>query len=96
MRVVFLEPAESEFLDAVQYYNEQKAGLGYEFALEIQKTIERILLYPEAWTKISKNARRCRCNKFPYGVIYFINDNVLLVVAIMHLNKEPDYWKDRE
>ena len=95
MTVEFLELAENELKEAVRFYNEQSEGLGFEFALEIQKTIERIIQYPEAWTKFSKRTRRCRCNNFPYGVVYCIKEGILLIVAIMHFKREPNYWKKR-
>ena len=63
--IKFLAPAEAEFLDAISYYNMQSEGLGYEFAAEVKKTIERIIQYPEAWAKLSKRTRRCRTNRFP-------------------------------
>ena len=52
MEIKFLAPAENEFLDAISYYNMQSEGLGYEFAAEVKKTIERIIQYPEAWAKL--------------------------------------------
>jgi hypothetical protein len=56
----FLESAQIELEEEVKYYNEQQAGLGYDFAREVANTIARILRYPEAWTKLSKRTRRCR------------------------------------
>ncbi len=93
--IKFLAPAEAEFLDAISYYNMQSEGLGYEFAAEVKKTIERIIQYPEAWAKLSKRTRRCRTNRFPYGVIYQIREETLLIVAVMHLGREPQNWKSR-
>ncbi|OHB45877.1 MAG: plasmid stabilization protein [Planctomycetes bacterium RIFOXYD2_FULL_41_16] len=95
MEIKFLAPAENEFLDAISYYNMQSEGLGYEFAAEVKKTIERIIQYPEAWAKLSKRTRRCRTNRFPYGVIYQVREETLLIVAVMHLGREPQGWKSR-
>lgn len=95
MQVEFLKIAEQELLDAINYYNDQMNGLGYQFASEIKKTVNRIIKYPEAWTKISNRARRCICNRFPYGVIYQIRKDFILIISIMHLSKKPDYWVDR-
>jgi len=72
MDVEFLLSAEKEFEEAVIYYNSQGEGLGFEFAAEVKNTIQRILDYPKAWPKISKRTRRCRTNRFPYGIIYQI------------------------
>jgi len=95
MNIVFLAPAEAELLDAVSYYNSQSEGLGYEFAAEVKRTIERIVQYPEAWFQLSKRTRRCRTNRFPYGVIYQIRSENLLVVAVMHLSRDPQAWRGR-
>ncbi len=95
MNVQFLEPAWLEFIEAVEYYNDQREGLGLEFSDEIQTTIERIIQYPEAWTPISKRTRRCRTNRFPYAIIYQVRDKILLIIAIMHLHRDPQSWRTR-
>jgi plasmid stabilization system protein ParE len=95
MNIEFLEPAWTEFIEAVDYYNGQKEGLGLEFSDEIRTAIERIIQYPKAWTPISKRTRRCRTNRFPYGIIYRIRDKTLLIVAVMHLHRDPRSWKTR-
>ncbi|WP_442891734.1 type II toxin-antitoxin system RelE/ParE family toxin [Dissulfurispira sp.] len=79
MNITFLAPAEAELLDAVAYYNTQSEGLGYEFAAKVKRTIERIIQYPEAWFQLSKRTRRCRTNRFPYGVIYQVRSGTLLI-----------------
>ena len=95
MQVIFLEEAKLELTEAVNYYNDQNNGLGYEFAAEVKRTIERITQYPEAWFSISKRTKRCRCNRFPYGIIYYIDNDKIVIVAVMHLKRKPNYWKNR-
>lgn len=95
MNITFLAPAEAELLDAVAYYNTQSEGLGYEFAAEVKRTIERIIQYPEAWFQLSKRTRRCRTSRFPYGVIYQVKNKTVIVVAVMHLSRHPQTWKGR-
>ncbi len=48
MRTIILAHAEQEFIEAVEYYNAQRQGVGYEFAIEITNTLERIASFPEA------------------------------------------------
>jgi hypothetical protein len=93
--VKFLAPARSELAEAIDYYESQEPGLGAQFAEEVKRTLERILQYPEAWAPLSKRTRRCRTNKFPYGVIYQARGDVLLIVALMHLRREPSTWRGR-
>ncbi len=95
MKVNFLRTAEIELQEAVDYLNEQSEGLGYELANEVKRTIKRVLDFPDAWTSLSINTRRARTNKFPYGVLYSHTDDELLILGIMHLHRDPEYWKDR-
>jgi plasmid stabilization system protein ParE len=95
MKVRFLDPAEDEFREAIAYYNDQSEGLGFEFAAEVARTIERILQFPEAWTPLSKRTRRCRTNRFPYGIIYQVREDLILIVSVMNLYRDPDSWKSR-
>ncbi|MBF8275660.1 MAG: hypothetical protein HW390_733 [Candidatus Brocadiaceae bacterium] len=95
MKLDFLAPAEAEFTDIIAYYNEQCEGLGFEFASEVKKTLERIVQFPEAWHNLSKRTRRCRTNRFPYGVIYQVRAETILIVAIMHISRDPKAWKSR-
>lgn len=95
MNVEFLQPAEVEFIDAITYYNLQGEGLGYEFAAEVKRTLGRIIQYPDAWSPLSKRTRRCRTSRFPYGLIYQVREETILIVAVMHLHKHPASWKSR-
>ena len=95
MTYSFLKPARAELQEAVDFYNERRSGLGAELLSEIEKVITRILRQPLAWTRMSRNSRCCRAKRFPYGVIYQIRDDEILIVAVMHLRRRPEYWRDR-
>ncbi|MCK8600456.1 type II toxin-antitoxin system RelE/ParE family toxin [Desulfoferrobacter suflitae] len=95
MRIRFLEIAEIELDEAIQYYNYEVAGLGDDFLTEVLKTLDRIVRFPEAWHPCSKRTRRCQTRRFPYGIIYQIRNAEILVIAIANLHREPDYWEDR-
>ena len=95
MNVEFLHPAEREFFEAIDYLNSEGEGLGYEFAIEVQRTIERIIQYPNAWHQLSKRTRRCRTKRFPYSIIYQIRPNLILIIAVMHMHRDPIHWKSR-
>ncbi len=95
MKYSFLTPARHELEEAIEFYNQRREDLGYEFAEEVERTIERILAHPRAWHPLSPRTRRCLTRRFPYGVIYQIRDDEILIVAVMHLRRRPGYWKDR-
>ena len=93
MRVVVLGPAKRELEEAVQYYNNEHPGLGFEFAAEVRRAFQRISEFPQAWHPMSENTRRCRLKGFPFGVIYCHSEKEILVLAIMHMRREPRSWK---
>ena len=95
MKYFFHPEAMQEFGEAVDYYEECEKGLGIEFVAEIYKGIELISQYPEAWHLLSKQTRRYLISRFPYGVIYRKNEDSIFILAIMQLNREPNYWKKR-
>lgn len=94
-QIEYLEPAILELQETINYYNLQKSGLGFEFALEINKTVRMISECPEAWQKISINARKCRCHRFPYNLIYTLLNNKIIIIAVMNTKRDPDYWLKR-
>ena len=95
MRFHFHPEAEKEFDEAVGYYENCRPGLGLEFAEEVYATAARISEYPNAWSPMSKNTRRCLVNRFPYGVIFQIKSGMLRIIAVANLHRRPGYWKDR-
>ncbi len=95
MNYRFLPDAEADFNEAVEYYEECQTGLGADFASEVHLTIIRILEHPAGWTKVSLNCRRCLTNRFPFGVIYTVEQDSILILSIMNLHRHPDYWENR-
>ncbi|MBI5048444.1 MAG: type II toxin-antitoxin system RelE/ParE family toxin [Deltaproteobacteria bacterium] len=96
MNYSFHPDAEEELNEAIAYYNERQNGLGLEFVKEVYLSIQNILSLPLAWAPLSANTRRCLTNRFPYGVIYQVTDEQVFIIAVMHLNREPNYWEKRE
>ena len=95
MKIIFLEIARIELDDAVQYYNYEIPELGDAFLKEILNGLNRIGEFPEAWHACSKRTRRCQIRRFPYGIIYQVRKEEILIVAIANLHRKPDYWADR-
>jgi plasmid stabilization system protein ParE len=95
MNVRYLSVALTELDEAIDFYEEAEAGLGIRFYNEIRNTVDRIRNYPNAWNSVSTRTRRCRTKVFPFGVIYQIRNDEILIVAIAHLMRKPGYWKAR-
>lgn len=95
MTVRFLSPAESELASATGYYEKQVPGLGSDFLDEVTTAIEKIRRHPEAWPPVSETQRRCRLNRFPYGLIYESRSDEIVIAPVMHLHRHPDRWRTR-
>jgi plasmid stabilization system protein ParE len=93
MKFRLLPPATGELRSAARYYEQQIPGLGHDFLAEVRVTIQRIIQWPEAWQPLDAEIRRCRMQRFPYGIIYAVENGEVLIVSVMHLHRHPDSWR---
>jgi len=91
----FHPAARLEFIKAIDYYEECIAGLGSDFYDEIHSAINLIMRYPEAWSQLSDRTRKCLTYRFPYSIIYQMNNDEIRIISIAHTHRKPDYWRDR-
>ena len=95
MIIRLLEPAQAELDEAVAWYVDQAPGLGDAFLLEELRSIKLIERFPQAWHPLTPQIRRCRLRRFPYSVVYTVDGDDLLVLAIAHQHRKPSYWRSR-
>lgn len=95
MEVRFLKLAAQELDDAVTWYDQQGDGLGRDFLDELDRAIRRLAAFPLSCPEIESGLRRCLVPRFPYGLIYGLEEDTIIVVAIAHLHRQPRYWVDR-
>jgi hypothetical protein len=96
MEYSFHPEAELELVEAVDYYNACENGLGYDFSIEVYTAICRAVSQPKAWQVLKHGVRRSLVNRFPYGILYSIEKNEIVILAVMHLHRKPNYWKKRK
>ena len=95
MRYAFHPEARAEYIEAAAYYEHRRAGLGARFTIEIEATIERIIEAPSRWPVLEQDVRRCLTHIFHYGVLYTVEPDHVLILAVMHCSRRPGYWKGR-
>lgn len=95
MRIEFHPEALVEFREAAAYYQKRQKGLGDRFARAVESGIKHIGEMPLAGRVIEDDVRRQLVRVFPYAVLYSIEPDYLLIVAIMHSHREPGYWRSR-
>lgn len=96
MKYVFHPDALNEYAEAVQYYTNQRVEVAQAFINAIEETVYRIKEAPTRYAEIDEDVRRCMTRRFPYGVLYTIEPDYILILAFMHCSREPGYWKSRQ
>jgi plasmid stabilization system protein ParE len=96
MKAVGFHPdAESEMIHAAAYYETQQPGLGRRFLASVQDAVNRILLNPHLFPFVELDVRRCLTKTFPFGVLFRERPGRIVIMAVMHMHRDPDYWKKR-
>ncbi len=95
MKVIFLQEAEQELVEAALYYERQAQGLGKRFSNEVSDAIANIVDFPLINQKLSKNIRRKLLKRYPFAVLYRLDNECIVITAVMNLKRKPFYWKSR-
>ncbi|HWE94597.1 MAG TPA: type II toxin-antitoxin system RelE/ParE family toxin [Tepidisphaeraceae bacterium] len=96
MKARALEEAKIELEEAIEFYHKESDELGERFKRAVNQALVKALDDPNRWPRISGEYRRCRVLGFRYGVVYRFNAEELVVIAYMHLHRDPEYWKARD
>jgi toxin ParE2 len=91
----FIAPAQQELDTAVERYNAKAPSLGYALFDEVVSASQRLCDFPELWPKVRQGIRRCRLKRFPYSLLYRADAGEIVVIAVMHHRRRPDYWRSR-
>lgn len=92
----FLPGALCDAEEGTRYYEQRVLGLGARFRAEVESVCAAIVRQPLLWSERSGGYRRVNIPGFPYYVAYFIRSERIIVAAIGHAARHPDYWKRRE
>jgi toxin ParE1/3/4 len=93
--IVFLPEAEEEMVEAARFYETQATGLGADFLMAIRRATEGISKNPRAGRVLRGKVRRRLVRRFPYGLLYRVDPDEIVVMAVMHLRRRPGYWRGR-
>jgi plasmid stabilization system protein ParE len=94
-RVEFHPGASEDYATAFAWYYERGRTLASDFENEIERGIRLISQNPLRWRKFDDVRRSFLVRKFPYSIIYELNDTDVVVLAIAHGKRRPDYWSER-
>jgi toxin ParE1/3/4 len=95
MNYEFHPEALAEFEDAARYYAEKQPGLEQRFIASVEAAIQKLTARPSSYAILEQDVWRCLTRVFPYAVLYTVEADFILIVAIMHCHQRPGYWRHR-
>lgn len=94
-QIIIRPEAENDIIDAFDWYEARSPGLGLEFVRCIDASFDMILESPELYQYVYKNIRRALPQRFPYGIFYLIENEKIIVLAVLHAKRDPKLLKQR-
>jgi plasmid stabilization system protein ParE len=95
MNFEFLPDADEEFREAARYYESEAPGIGLAFIAELYRVLSVVLAHPRSAKKLRGSIRGKVLVHFPYTLLYSVESDVILIVAVAHQKRRPTYWHYR-
>ena len=80
---------------ARNWYEEQRAGLGTEFIADVRAALKHVVQAPAAFPQVHDSIRRLLLRRFPYAILYRDGASGTVVLAVMHMRRDPKRWQSR-
>lgn len=91
-----VEPAANQDVDAaVGWYESEEPGLGICSAQALVETYDRILEHPLLYQDLGRGLRKAGLRRFPYAVYFAVEDETIVVTAVLHTHRDPAEWQRR-
>jgi plasmid stabilization system protein ParE len=93
LKVRFLASARGELEAAARHYRERNPSAAVAFRRDVMRAVTWVSAQPLAWPVFGADSRRCLCSRFPYGLIYRVHGDTVVVLAVAHTRRKPGYWE---
>lgn len=80
---------------AFEWYEHERSDLGLEFLDELRATYDRIADGPFKYMLIRSGIRRALLRRFPYAVYFAVEEDVIVVLTVLHASRDPAEWQRR-
>lgn len=95
LRLIIRPEAEEEMADAFDWYEERVPGLGSDFLLCVDATLNSILRQPQQYPRVHRVVRRALTRRFPYEVFFVDDAERVVVLSVFHAKRNPKRWQAR-
>lgn len=87
--IAFLPEAERDLNEAFEWYESQRRGLGLDLIGAVDETLSRIGQNPMAYGMVHRDLRKATARRFPYSIVFRVEQEQVLVVAVFHAKRDP-------
>ncbi len=94
-RLVAEPRADLDVAATFDWYENEEAGLGQDFLDELRAAYDRIADSPLAYQALRSGIRRRLLRRFPYAVYFAVEGDVVVVLAVLHVARDPAEWQRR-
>lgn len=103
-RLRYAAGARRDFLDALAWYERERAGLGQEFMAELEQVTSEAVETPDRHAPAFDSdplpadlppVRQAFLRRFPYRVVFAEISDGIRVLAVAHKRRRPGYWHGR-
>ncbi len=94
--IIFRPEAEEELKEAFFWYEDKRAGLGDDFLSHVDEGLRFIGRNPEIHPIEYRESRKHLIKRFPYKIIYLVEEEKIVILAIFHEKRRPVIIKNRE
>lgn len=94
-QVIVRSEARRDVLEAHRWYRKHAPELGHRFRDALDATMGRIRQNPLAYQVLFRELRRALVRRFPYAVFFKILEETVVVVAVLHMRRDPALWRSR-
>lgn len=94
-KLTLRKEAEFDIEEQFEFFEEKRVGLGHDFLLCVEESLDKLQKNPLIYRKIYKELRRTSITRFPFRVFYLVQNQNIIVTAVLHAKKDPTSWKNR-
>ena len=93
--VIVCSAAEVDYTESLCWYAERSVDAAISFDVEFDRALNQIAGDPERFPMCDARHRFFLMRRFPFRIIYRIVGDDIVVIAVAHGSRSPDYWADR-
>ena len=94
-RITWRPQAREEFDEAYDWHENERPGLGEDFAQQVDEVLTMLKKYPKVHAKEYGNVRKAVLKKFQYTIYYYVEARTVVVLSVFHQKRNPENWKAR-